>query len=215
VQGSSGESNLGQFPAAQANFEKAERILARLVQASPRDSALLLEYNHNANDLARAYLQNEQFPKALALARKCVSFSEAGLRLRPSDPISVDGMVASLSTLADLYTGQRDYANAIPVRERIEQLSRRLVTLRPRSAESLRTLAIACKKLGALYGVSRRLEEARAQYREAVAIDERRLAQNPATHARNSISPTTSATWVGYRGNSGNMPRQSTHTGAC
>jgi tetratricopeptide (TPR) repeat protein len=43
----------------------------------------------------------------------------------------------------------------------------------------LRTQAVAYKKLGALYGVSKRFEEARGRYAQASVIDERRLAQSP------------------------------------
>src|SRR5262249_50636154 len=67
----------------------------------------------------------------------------------------------------------------IPIRERVERLSIRLAELRPGHREAMRTLALAHKKLGALYAVTKRFEEARGQYQEAAAIDERNLAATP------------------------------------
>ena len=178
VQGYLGESNLGQLPAALANFEKAEAMLARLVERTPGDDSLRHDYNRVANFLAHSYIASGQFAKALSLAQKNVAFAEAGLRSDPNDPKNVQAIIASLSALADHRTDQQQYADAIGVRERIKQLSQRLVTLQPGKAEPLRTLALAQKKLGALYGVSERYEDARREYEQAAVIDERRVANN-------------------------------------
>jgi non-specific serine/threonine protein kinase/serine/threonine-protein kinase len=178
VQGYLGESNLGQLPAALANFEKAEAMLARLMERTPGDASLRHDYNRAANLLAHSYIASGQFARALSLAQKNVAFAEAGLRSDPNEPHNVQSMVASLTALADQRTDQQQYAEAIPLRERIEQLSQRLVTLQPGNAEALRTLALAQKKLGALYGVSKRYEDARREYQQAAAIDERRVADN-------------------------------------
>ena len=53
---------------------------------------------------------------------------------------------------------------------RITQLSERMYAMWPDDKESLRTLALAEKKRGALYGVTGRLEEARKKYLRAAAL---------------------------------------------
>jgi tetratricopeptide (TPR) repeat protein/predicted Ser/Thr protein kinase len=179
VQGDRGESNLGQLPTAIVNFEKAEAMLAKLVDRSPSDMTLRIDYQRVANSLARVYMLNGQFAKAEALAQKNVGFAEADMRAHPKEPRTVLQLVATLSTVADQRTDRQQYAEAIPVRERIQQLSERLLQMRPGDMEAMRTLAIARKKLGALYGVSKRYDDARREYEQAAALDEKRLAANP------------------------------------
>jgi tetratricopeptide (TPR) repeat protein/predicted Ser/Thr protein kinase len=179
VQGAVGEANLGEFPAALANYERAQAIYTRLLKASPYDPGLLQEYNRNTNNLSRSFMHDGQLPKALALAQQSVSMSETGMRAQPDNPVSVSGVISSLSALADLYTDQYDFAAATPIRERIEKLSVRHAQMRPGDAESMRTLAIARKRLAALYAVSKRFGEARREYQEAAAIDEASLARRP------------------------------------
>jgi len=179
VQGDRGESNLGQLPAAIVNFEKAEAMLAKLVERSPGDAGLQNDYHRVANLLARAYGAAGQLAKAGALSEKNVRFAEDDMRAHPNEPRAIQGVAASLSTLADLRVDQQQYAEAIPIWERIHQLSERLVQLQPGNMESVRTLAVSQKRLGALYGMTKRYDEARSHYQEAAVLDERRLAQNP------------------------------------
>jgi tetratricopeptide (TPR) repeat protein len=179
VQGDRGESNLGQYAQAIVNWEKAETILARLLDRSPDDPELEADYHRIANSLARAYMTAGQIAKAEALAKKNVSVAEADLRAHPGDHRAVSGVVATLSTLADFRTDRQQYTESIPLRERVQQLSERLVQLEPGDMEALRTLAVARKKLGALYGVTKRYDDARRQYQQAATLDEQRLAANP------------------------------------
>jgi len=182
VQGYLGESSLGNVTQARANFEKAEAMLARLVARFPNDAGLRKDYNRAANMLAHCYMSSGQFAKAELLAQKNISYAETELRSHPDDAAAVQAAVASLTVLADQRTDQQQYAEALPVRERIEKLSEHLVELQPRNMESLRTLALARKKLGALYGVSKRYEEARREYQQAAQLDERRVLANPNDH---------------------------------
>jgi tetratricopeptide (TPR) repeat protein len=178
VQGDRGESNLGQFAAAIGNFEKAEVALANLVQRSPGDGGLQNDYHRTANSLARAYFVAGDLAKAGALAQKNAKFAEDDLRAHPNEPRAIQGLVAALSTSADQRVDQQQYTEAIPIRERIHQLSARLIQLQPGNMESVRTLAVSAKKLAALYGMTKRYDESRSLYQQAAALDERRLAQN-------------------------------------
>ena len=179
VQGFLGESSLGQLPLALANFERAEAILAKLVERAPADETLRLDYIRVGNMLVHSYLSNGQFAKSLALMQKTTALAETGMQSNPGNPRNVQAVIASLTAAADWRTDQQQYAEAIPLRERIEQLSDRLARLQPDSMEAMRTLALAKKKLGALYGVSKRYDDARRKYEEAATLDERRLARNP------------------------------------
>jgi tetratricopeptide (TPR) repeat protein len=101
------------------------------------------------------------------------------MRENPGNPRNIQALLASLTVAADLHTDQGQYAEAIPIRERIEKLSTTLSRLQPGNMEAVRTLALAQKKLGALYGVSKRYDDARRKYEGAAKLDEQRLAQNP------------------------------------
>ena len=179
VQGSLGDSNLGQLPAAAANFEKGEAILSRLLARSPNDAVLLHDHNRAANYLVGAYKAAGHVTQALALARRTAGVAEAALRAHPDNADVIEDDVITLSTLADVYTTLQQYPDATPIRERVEQLSVQLARLRPAGSEATRNLALAHKKLAALYGMAGRYEDARVRYQQAAAIDEGRLAGNP------------------------------------
>jgi tetratricopeptide (TPR) repeat protein len=179
VQGSLGESNLGQLPAASANFEKGEAILARLAERSPADAALRHEHDRAVVSLVGAYEAAGNFQAALALARRTSASADGELRAHPDDPDALGNAIVAGSSLADILTTQQQYADATPIRERIEQDAVRLAALRPGDAETARTVALAHKKLAALYGMARRYQEARARYEQAAAIDEQRVARDP------------------------------------
>ncbi len=179
VQGFLGESNLGQLPAAASNFAKGEAILARLLARSPSDSGLRRDHNRAANYLVGAYSAAARMPDALAVARRTAGVADEALRAHPDDPSVIEDDVIMQSSLADVYTTMQQYTRATPIREHVEQLSARLASLRPGNLETGRSLALAHKKLAALYGMAGRYEEARARYQQAAAIDEQRLERNP------------------------------------
>ena len=179
VQGSMGDSNLGNVPAATINFEKGEAILSGLLARSPRDSGLLHDHTRAANFLVGAYISAARFPEALALAKRTAHAAEVAMRADPNDARKLADAISSLSGWADVLTSMQNYAEATPIRERIEPLSARYATLLPESMEAARTLALAKKKLAALYGMATRYGEAQLRYQEAAAIDERRLSRDP------------------------------------
>jgi tetratricopeptide (TPR) repeat protein len=162
-----------------ANFEKAEAIPGKLIERAPADDSLRRDYVRVANMLAHSYASSGQFAKSLALVQKTTALAETGMRSNPADPRHVQAVIASLTAAADVRTDQQQYAEAIPFRERIEALSATLTRLQPDNLEAVRTLALAKKKLGALYGVSKRYDDARRKYEEAARLDEQRLAHNP------------------------------------
>jgi non-specific serine/threonine protein kinase/serine/threonine-protein kinase len=179
VQGYVGESNLGQVAAALASFQKAEEILGRLSARAPSDRSLRRDVYRVMNELGRTYGVSGQLQKASDMARKSLAQAEAAFRDQPSDIASMQDLIAANDGVADSLTGERKYAEAIPLRQRGLELTRKLVELQPGLAEAERSLALAEKKLAALLGVSQRYQESRDAYERARAIDERLSARNP------------------------------------
>ena len=179
VQGFLGDSNLGRVGAALDSFRQSHDMLERLRARNPSDRSLMHDYLRVLNELAMAYGSTGAFQKAAEAARQSVAAGEAELRAAPADPFAVDNLLAADSVLADVFTDQRQYAQAIPLRQRTEELARKLVELKPGNPESVRTLAVAEKRLAALYGVTERYQECRQEYERARQIDEQRCARNP------------------------------------
>jgi serine/threonine protein kinase len=179
VQGYLGESNLGHVGTALESFRKSEEILGRLRLRAARDRSLLRDYQRVLNELAVSYGSSGNFQKAEETARKSVATAEADVRSAPADPFAIANLSVANGVLADTFTSEQQYAQAIPLREKTEQLARKVVELKPGDVESGRNLALAEKKLGALYGVSGRFKECRQQYEGAREIDEQRCALSP------------------------------------
>jgi eukaryotic-like serine/threonine-protein kinase len=179
VQGFLSESNLGRVGTALDSIQKSEEILARLRAGNPRDRSLLHDYERVLNELAAAYGSSGNFGRAEATARKSVAAAEADVQAAPGDAFAIGNLSAAYAVLADKYTDQQLYAQAIPLREKTEELARKVVDLKPGDVETARNLAVAEKRLGALYGVTGRLQDCRQEYERAREIDEKRAAGNP------------------------------------
>jgi serine/threonine protein kinase len=171
VQGNGGVSNLGKVSAALESHRKAEAILARLLARSPSDDSLRLDYLRASNALAGAYSAAGDAPHAQAQSEKNLALAAAALRAHPNDLDFLHEMMVAQSIAADLLTNQKKYAESIPIRESILALQQRIVEAKP--TDSARAnLALAHKRLGALYGVVKRYQESRREYEQARVIDE-------------------------------------------
>ncbi len=178
VEGDLSESSLGRVPDSLESLRKAAAILERLAAASPDDAGLHHDYLRAAVDLARAYGQAGQFDAGIAQARRAVAIAESAAGARPGDVVAMTDLEAALAGLADAVGNEKRYPEAIVLRERVQNLARRVATARD-SQESQRSLAVAEKRLAALYGVTGRMEDCRREYEMARAIDEQRCARNP------------------------------------
>jgi len=188
VQGAAGMSNLGNVPAALESYRKAEEILARLLARSPSDDSLRLDYLHAADSLAGAYSASGDMPRARALSEKNLALATAGLRTHPNTPEFLHAMIAAQSMVAALLTNAKKYAEAIPIRENILALQQQIVEAMPGDAKARVNLALAHKRLGALYGVLKRYEEGRREYEQARVIDEQYLANTGGPRAQLDLS---------------------------
>jgi eukaryotic-like serine/threonine-protein kinase len=188
VQGNSGASNLGKVSTALESHRKAEEILGRLLAHSPSDDSLRLDYLHASNALAGAYSQAGDVPHASALSEKNLAMASGAMRAHPNDPAFLQAMAEAQFNTATLLTNAKKYEEAIPVRENILALQQRIVDAKPGDFGARGNLALAHKRLGALYGVVKRYEEGRSEYEKARTIDEEFLKKVGGTRAQLDLS---------------------------
>lgn len=179
VEGDLSESSLGRVPASLESLRKAAGILERLAAASPGDAGLRHDHLRAAIDLARAYGQAGQFDAAIAQARRGVAIAEDAAAAHPGDAVGMIDLEAALAGLADAVTDQKRYSEGIALRERVQRLASQVAATTRGSPESQRSLAVAEKRLAALYGVTGRMDDCRREYNMARVIDEQRCARNP------------------------------------
>lgn len=179
VQGNLSQSNLGRVSAALASYRKAAAILDRLAARRPSDASLLHDDLRVSNLVAYTYCNLADYDRGLRLARQNIARAEAALRSRPSDTTAIGDLEDTESTLADILTQQKQYRAAITVRLRVLDLATRLAQAGPTNIVARRNLAIAHKRLAALYGVTGAYGPCRDEYQRALSIDEPLSARNP------------------------------------
>ncbi|HVO98142.1 MAG TPA: serine/threonine-protein kinase [Bryobacteraceae bacterium] len=179
VQGAAGVANLGRVPASLESYRKAENILAGLMARSPSDALLRQDYLRAADGLARSYISAGDSANARTISEKDLALAKAAADAHPNDPSQLYSLMLTQSTAADLLVNEKKYDEAIPVRQSILDLETRIASLKPGDEGTRSNLALAHKKLGALYGVMKRYPEANREYEAARAIDEQVAAANP------------------------------------
>ncbi len=188
VQGSLGTSNLGQAPAALESYRKAENILAGLVARSPADDSLRLDYLRVSNALARLTSASGDSARAHQLSEKNLALAEAAARAHPDDPRVLYSLMSARFTVADLLTGEKKYEEAVLVRRNILDMQQRAADRNPGDRDAHAGLALAHKKVGALYGVLAKYPDSRREYEQARVIDEETLLARPGTRAQLDLS---------------------------
>ena len=190
VQGALGTANLGNVSATLESYRKAEAILARLVARAPSDDSLRLDYLRVLGGLAGAYNINGDRANASLLSEKNLALAAAALRAHPKDPDFLRVMMAAQSLKGDLLIDEKKYDEAIPIRETILDLQQRFVEAQPGELRARSNLALAHKRLGALYGVVKppRYEDMRREYEQARVIDEDFLQKVGGTRAQLDLS---------------------------
>jgi serine/threonine protein kinase len=179
VEGNLADSNLGKPATAAVSLQKSADILERLRNRYPADYGIRRDCLRVETELASTYAVQGRFDRAMQLSRRNLQTAEDDLRQQPADLLSMEEVEAASGALADRFIDQKSYADAIPLRERQLDLARKVAGAQPSVENHQRSLAIAAKRLAALYGVTGRLADARRQYETAQAIDERRWATSP------------------------------------
>jgi len=188
VQGYLGDSNLGKVGPALESFRRSDERLTRLSERNPADGDLLADHLRVSNELASTYANNARFEHARTLLRRNIAAFEDALRREPGGRRWIEGLAVAEGDLADTFSDETRYAEAIPWREKALEHTRAAAGPAPQDLEQARALAIAEKRLGALYGMARRYDECRRQYEAARAIDERRLAAAPQPRTKLDLS---------------------------
>ena len=172
VQGFLGESNLGQVGTAVESIRKSRDILGRLRERAPSDRSVLRDYQRVSNELASAYGSSGNLQKAREITEQNIAVAEAYVKAAPADTFAIGNLSVAYGVRGDLFTDEQQYEQAIPFRQKTEELARKVVDRRPGDEEGLHNLALAQKKLGALYGVTKKYEECRREYEQARGIEE-------------------------------------------
>jgi serine/threonine protein kinase len=188
VQGNGGMSNLGKVSAALESHRRAEEILGRLLAHSPKDDSLRLDYLRASRSLASAYGAAGDGAHARAFADKNLAMAADALRTHPNDLNFLLAMADAQYVEADLLTFAKKYDEAIPIRQSILATQQRIVAAKPGELGARANLALAHKRLGALYGVVKRYEEGRREYEQALAIDEEYLKTDSGPRAQLDLS---------------------------
>ena len=110
--------------------------------------------------------------RALALRR-------ALLARDPSSRAARRALARSCDAVADYHAARKDWATAVPFREEERALFQAAARDSGATDDDRRNLALSGKTLGALYEMTDRAPEALPLYREAISLDEARLAANP------------------------------------
>jgi eukaryotic-like serine/threonine-protein kinase len=188
IQGNLGKSNLGKVSATLESYRKAEEILARLLARSPADDSLRLDYLRIAGGVAAAYSLNGDRVHARLRNEKNLTLAADALRAHPNDPNYIRLMMGAQSLAGDLLIDEKKYEEAIPIRRNILELQERFAEVNPADTAERTSLALAHKRLGALYGVVKRYEESRLEYEQARVIDEQYLVLENNTRAQLDLS---------------------------
>jgi tetratricopeptide (TPR) repeat protein len=104
--------------------------------------------------------------------------AESAVGAHAGDAIAMTDLEAALAALADTVVDEKRYAEAIALRERVQGLANRIAA-QTHGREAERSLAVAEKRLAALYGVTGRMEDCRREYEMARSIDEQRCTRDP------------------------------------
>ena len=187
VQGATYESNLGNYPASLESLRKSAAILDGLAKKDPRDESLRRDHLRVSNRLSSAYAAVGDHAHAFDAAAQSLALSEAGYREHGDDIAALSDLLSAVSRYADTLADATRYQEMLPYRQRALELTERLASMQRPADDTERNLALAHKKLAAVYGVLKRLDESRTEYEKALAIDQARSDRDP-DHARMDLS---------------------------
>jgi len=179
VQGGLFSDNLGYADRALESFRKAARLSQEVLAAEPGNLEAEIVLAGACDDLTGVYLARRELQEA---DRWYERHRDVAMRIEvehPEDRRARTEVASSYSALA-FYRSQRDDLNG--ARDLYRQAVERFAALvkdgyQPRELRS--QYAFALKRLGAIHIVQRRLEEAERCYREALAMEDARVAAAP------------------------------------
>jgi non-specific serine/threonine protein kinase/serine/threonine-protein kinase len=185
VQGRPGVASLGQRAAALDSYRRALALRRELWRTRPGDLERGAALAGACEAVARVAPDARE---ALELTAEALRLRRAHAESRPGDRQVQRGLGLALFARAMAHIDAKEYPDALDQLAAAERVQRPLVEREP-AAEDEQALARTLKKQGALHIVAARLEPALRAYREALVLDERRLARDPqAMGARMDVS---------------------------
>ena len=172
-----GNANLGDADGAIRSHRAALRILEPLADGSGASDA---DRDALAGELhALAGLLGPGHAEALPMHMRALTIRRAILAHDPSSRAARRALARSLTALANFQAVRRDFPPAVAFREEEHEIFRAAAEEPAATDDDRRNLALSDKTLGALYEMTNRRPEALGLYREALALDEARLAAAP------------------------------------
>ena len=166
--------NLGDRPAAIAQYEKAQALIAPLV-TGPDHIDVVTALVHGNVVLASLYGGRGDKSRAVTLSREALDFVAAYARRHPDDPRAPRLVGQARFALSGALEG----AEAIAEWERTLEHYERMLAAAPDSADAQRNVALVGKYLGGAFETQGEPARARPHYERALALDQRRLEAAP------------------------------------
>ena len=161
VQGAPNRANLGQYPKAAANLQKADQLLANVLERSPSDrKALSLAINIAEFRMLLAR-DNERHEETLAQARKAAMQMDALLNLGHVTPDELKSAFRVFNNVALEFKNQHRYADAVRYARRAVTVSESVLSPEVNPSNPLSILADSLRFMGDLQGAQAAIEEAR------------------------------------------------------
>jgi non-specific serine/threonine protein kinase/serine/threonine-protein kinase len=182
VQGLPEFANLGDTAGSVKSHHAALALRETLAAAAPDDPVTQRELAATLTHLAALMRSQRDQARALEYTRRSIAIRE-GLRARNPNGVGERRSVAiGYHYLGDLLALDSDWPAAAEAFQRETDLFESVLATNP-SVQAERDLGIAYKKLGATLESTGDRDGALRRYRQAVGLDERRVAAAPADHA--------------------------------
>jgi len=195
VQGDARDSNLGNNPAALANFRKGIELLERAIALDPvnRDARVVLartclSYARSLSHAANFDANREQIRKAFGILEPLTASD-------PGDQAAQAALGEAYALAGFTYWAEKDPAAALSNHQKALAVYQRLASTNPENEEYRTQLSFCHKRIAAILGTEKQYAEALAEERAALTIDEAQLAHHPGSvRARYNITFTYSDT---------------------
>jgi tetratricopeptide (TPR) repeat protein len=175
----------GDLDRAMEYFERSREIRERRANSRPDDGEAQRDLSVALHKLADVHRWRSDYERVRALQEEVLARDERRAAASPDDLEALDDLSRSLGDLAGALSRDvpDDADRAVAMTQRALGIGRDLVERRPDHAEWVRALGIKLKSAGDAF-LDRRREgdaaRARALYEEALAVEGRRAAANPA-----------------------------------
>src|SRR5262249_52703515 len=147
--GLAGVANLGDTTGAMESLERAVAIRTALARAAPNDLKAQAAFSVSQYLLAHILDLRGDNAGARRHGEEAVRIAEATFNAHPSEQEARIALIGALDALSDLFLADGSLERIIEIRRRGLQLEEELAAAAAGDSKRRRSMAIACKKLGA------------------------------------------------------------------